>query len=167
VQVGPELDLAPIAAQAMRNDEVLDVALSVSDPNTPLADILYMTSANDYGFVLDQALSFVAYQSSFDNWGNLGEKWLKDAAGAWYIIHLDGASGKAMLRRWNGDAALADDPLVAELHRVYYDHPEARLVNPASIAWTRCSAQGHDRSAQRLRGDAPRERDRQRWNELR
>jgi hypothetical protein len=131
VEVTPAIDLAPIAAQTMLNNQVLDVALTVTDPNTPLANLNYVTAADDYGFVLDQALALASYHPQYDNFSGLAEKWIVDSLGKWYFIHLDGA-GKALLRRWMEDAAPANDPLVAELHRVYYDDPASRLVNASS-----------------------------------
>jgi hypothetical protein len=135
VQVGPDLELGPIAPQTMFSDQFLDVTLAVTDADTPLASLTYMTSANDYGFLLDQAHAFANYHPGFDNWGGQGDKWLTNASGTWFYLRLDGATGKAHLRQWRGSGLSTGDPLVAELHRVYYDSPLERLVNSVSIAF--------------------------------
>jgi hypothetical protein len=56
--------------------------------------------------------------------------------GAWYLIHLDGGTGRAMLRRWDGGSFITDDTLVADLHPAYYADPVGRLVNAVSMAFT-------------------------------
>jgi hypothetical protein len=132
-------DLAAIADQAMTSDQLLDVALSVYDSDTPAAGLTYTASADDYGYVLDQTLSLVSYSPNFDNTYGAGEKWLQDSAGEWYLIHLDGA-GQAFLRKWDGGGNVTDGQLVAQLHRAYYDDPAGRLVFPASIASTLTAA---------------------------
>jgi hypothetical protein len=130
----PAIDLAPIANQTMLNDEALIVPLAAADPNLPLTGLSYTATANDYGYLLDQELALTLYVPLWDNWGGLHEKWILDANRAWYFIHLSG--GQAVLRRWDGDSNPADDTLVAQLHRAYYDDPAGRLVDPTSIAFT-------------------------------
>jgi hypothetical protein len=127
-------DLAPIAPQTMTNNQSLDVNLSVTDADTLPAGLNYTAAADDYGYVLDQALSLAQYAPVWDNSSGLQEKWIFDAAGKWYFIHLVG--NQAMLRRLDGDSNLSDDTLIAVLHRAYYDDPDARLVHPVSIAFT-------------------------------
>jgi hypothetical protein len=107
-----------------------------TDPNTPPSGLTFTATADDYGFVLDQMLNLASYAPAFNDYFGADEKWLQDAAGAWFLIHLDGITGRAMLRRWEGGAMVTDDDLVAELHRAYYDDPLARLVNPVSIAFS-------------------------------
>jgi hypothetical protein len=132
---GPPV-LTPIPEQSMFGDDVLNVPLNVTDPDTPAAGLTYSATADDAGYLLDQSLNLVNYFPEFDNFGGLGDKWLTDSAGQWYFIHLDGGTGLAKLRRWQEDPVLTDDPVVGVLHRIYYDQPAARLVSPVSIAFT-------------------------------
>jgi hypothetical protein len=135
VEVTQGIDLAPIPNQIMFNNQVRTVPLAATDPDTPPAGLSFTATADDYGFVLDQMLNLASYQPHFDNYYGAGDKWLVDASGVWYLIHLDGAN-QAFLRRWDGGSNVTDDTLVAELHRVYYDDVATRLVTPVSIAFT-------------------------------
>ncbi|MEZ6128461.1 MAG: hypothetical protein R3C59_07245 [Planctomycetaceae bacterium] len=79
---------------------------------------------------LDHRLDLQAAANMFENWGGLGEKWLRGDDG-WYFITPDG-----ILYLWNGQKG-ANGDLVANLDVSFYDNPallyDSSAANTATI----------------------------------
>jgi uncharacterized protein (TIGR03118 family) len=103
--------------------QVLTVPLSAS---APAGDSLTFTAtAQSLAFVLSQQFGALAYDSSFDNWGGRGEKWLQDGSGQWYFILSSGE-----LYRWDGSGQ-ATGTLLGNVGASYFSDPTLLAAPPA------------------------------------
>jgi hypothetical protein len=122
--------LAAIANQTMTNAQVLNINLSATDPDTPLANLVYTAGLDDYGYVLKQQYGLTSESTGTYNWGGQQEKWFKSGT-TWYFILPSGA-----FYRWGGGTPaqlLSTGTLLAQLHTVYYT-TTSRLTAATSIA---------------------------------
>lgn len=67
---------------------------------------------------LDRQLGLYTTGHYSENWGGLGEKWVKAADNSWYFITPDGS-----LYQWDGRRELATSTLVAKLDASYHTDP--------------------------------------------
>lgn len=105
------------------NQQQASVALSAYDADGNA--LTFSATVDNYAYHLDQTLGLTGSGNLSENWGGLGEKWLRDGSSQWHFITPSG-----QLFRWNGSSAgeLTGD-LVASLDPLY--HADASLLYAA------------------------------------
>jgi hypothetical protein len=114
--------LGPIPDQTVSSgQQVITVPLSASDPDgNPLT---FSATAQSLAYVLTQQTGTLTYDSSSDNSGGRGERWLHSASNRWYFILANGE-----LYQWDGGSG-ANGTLLGNVGTSYWSDP-TRLTNP-------------------------------------
>jgi len=107
-----------------------DIASAVVEAHDPDSTQLSLkTQFHSAAWYVDSRLQLDREVREFENWGGLGEKWLKSESGKWYFMNPQGD-----LYRWV-DASrarlLVDSIYIASLGASIYAHPES-LLSPSA-----------------------------------